>query len=53
MKSQVYSNMCNCIDLNNINHLFKPRIEFLNEAKIYIKCTNSEKTGGYLLLPLF
>ncbi len=37
MKSQVYSNMCNCIDLNNINHLFNPHIEFLNEAKICIK----------------
>ncbi len=43
MMSHVYSNMCYCIDLNNINHLFNPRIEFLNEDKICIKCTNSVK----------
>ncbi len=36
--------MCNCIDLNNINHLFNLRIEFLNEAKICIKLHQFSKT---------
>ncbi len=48
MKSQVYSNMCNCIDLNNINHLFNPRIEFLNEAKICIKLHQFSKNWRLL-----
>ncbi len=50
MKSQVYSNMCNCIDLNNINQLFNPRIEFLNEAKICIKLHRFSKKSGVVLL---
>ncbi len=48
MKSQVYSNMCNCIDLNNINHLFNPHIEFLNEAKICIKLHRFSKNWRLL-----
>ncbi len=47
MKSQVYSNMCNCIDLN-INHSFNPRIEFLNEAKICIKLHRFSKNWRLL-----
>ncbi len=48
MKSQVYSNMCNCIDLNNINHLFNLRIEFLNEAKICINLHQFSKNSRLL-----
>ncbi len=28
-----------------INHLINPRIEFLNEANIYIKCTGLSDTS--------
>ncbi len=44
MISHIYSKMCNCIDL--INHLFNPRIEFLNEVKIDIKIHQLSKNLG-------
>ncbi len=48
MKSQAYSNIYYCIDLNN-HHLFKPRIEFLNEAKIYFKYSSSARIWSLYL----
>ncbi len=45
MISHVYSNMCNCIDLNNDQSL-NTRIEFLNEAKVYIKNTPAQQESG-------
>ncbi len=41
----VYRNMCNCIDLNNHQSL-NTRIEFFNEAKIYIKITPAQQESG-------
>ncbi len=44
MNSQVYSKT-----RTTIYHLFNPRIEFLNEAKIYIKCASSAKIWSLYL----
>ncbi len=48
MKSQVYSICAIALTWSTINHLINPRIESLNEANIYIKCTSSARIWSYL-----